>query len=441
MKYNNLYYSILFGLILIFFGLTTTNGQANIQYDHRKEINKYKSFEDMQIYLKYGLEQNEANSIYKSLSTKHKTLLKTNSNFVLSSEIIEITPPWGDPSKDKSEYSYNENGINTQVLRSAWDNNDWVIRGRGNLTYDELFREIELLNEVWENSKWKDWFKQTTSYHSNGQVLEVVGYFKFTAVWETSSRQTNIFDDNNILVESLFEWANGSSWTPSSKTEYKYDENGKLVEEIYLYNENGAWNTSEKYILSYDEFGNIAETLTKMWNGSSWDDSYKQIFSYGENQQLLTTLGYIRENNIWRNNTRWMNTYDENNNNTESLFEQNWDGSGWQLFEKTTREFNNQVTEVEDNFFSLPTEYSIAQNYPNPFNPTTTISYSIPENKYVTLSIYDALGKEIAVLDNGFRIAGNYSHTFDASNLSSGMYFFTIRSGNFVQTKKMLLMK
>ena len=89
----------------------------------------------------------------------------------------------------------------------------------------------------------------------------------------------------------------------------------------------------------------------------------------------------------------------------------------------------------------LPEKYNLNQNYPNPFNPTTTISYSIPENEYVTLSIYDALGKEVAVLDNGFRTAGNYSHTFDASDLSSGMYFYTIRSGNFVQTKKMLLMK
>ncbi len=89
----------------------------------------------------------------------------------------------------------------------------------------------------------------------------------------------------------------------------------------------------------------------------------------------------------------------------------------------------------------LPETYNLNQNYPNPFNPTTTISYSIPSDGNVSLIIYDALGSEVAVLDNGFRTAGNYSHTFDASNLSSGMYFYTIRSGNFVQTKKMLLMK
>ncbi len=96
--------------------------------------------------------------------------------------------------------------------------------------------------------------------------------------------------------------------------------------------------------------------------------------------------------------------------------------------------------EVEINLGS-PNNFELAQNYPNPFNPTTSISYSIPNDALVTLAIYDALGKEVAVLENGFRTAGNYSHTFDASNLSSGMYFYTIRSGNFVQTKKMLLMK
>ncbi len=84
----------------------------------------------------------------------------------------------------------------------------------------------------------------------------------------------------------------------------------------------------------------------------------------------------------------------------------------------------------------LPETYNLNQNYPNPFNPTTTISYSIPENEYVTLSIYDALGKEVAVLDNGFRTAGNYSHTFDASKLSSGMYFYTIRSWKLCSDKE-----
>ncbi len=98
-------------------------------------------------------------------------------------------------------------------------------------------------------------------------------------------------------------------------------------------------------------------------------------------------------------------------------------------------------TSVKETFGVIPVGYSLNQNYPNPFNPSTTISYSIPNDGFVSLSIYDALGSEVAVLDNGFRSAGNYSYSFDASDLSSGMYFYKIQSGNFVQTKKMLLMK
>ncbi|MCB9250453.1 MAG: T9SS type A sorting domain-containing protein [Ignavibacteriales bacterium] len=69
------------------------------------------------------------------------------------------------------------------------------------------------------------------------------------------------------------------------------------------------------------------------------------------------------------------------------------------------------------------------------------MSYSIPEDGFVTLNIYDVLGKQVAVLENDFKPAGNYKYSFDATNFSSGLYFYTIKSGKFLQTKKMLLMK
>jgi uncharacterized protein YkwD len=89
----------------------------------------------------------------------------------------------------------------------------------------------------------------------------------------------------------------------------------------------------------------------------------------------------------------------------------------------------------------LPQNYVLEQNYPNPFNPTTSLSYSIPSDGNVTFTIFDVLGNEVSKLENGYKSAGTYSYNFDASELSSGMYFYTIRSGKFVQTKKMLLMK
>jgi hypothetical protein len=93
----------------------------------------------------------------------------------------------------------------------------------------------------------------------------------------------------------------------------------------------------------------------------------------------------------------------------------------------------------------------LEQNYPNPFNPSTQINYSIKENGFVTLRVYDIVGKEIATLVNEDKEAGTYSVSFsakggsafggNASNLASGIYFYQLKSGNFISTKKMLLIK
>jgi len=97
---------------------------------------------------------------------------------------------------------------------------------------------------------------------------------------------------------------------------------------------------------------------------------------------------------------------------------------------------------VEDNKLNvIPTEFSISQNYPNPFNPTTTIAYSLPKNNFVALKIYDLLGREVATLVNEEKPAGNYEVDFNAANLSSGVYFYRISAGNFVETKKMILLR
>ncbi|MBK6915050.1 MAG: T9SS type A sorting domain-containing protein [Ignavibacteriales bacterium] len=89
----------------------------------------------------------------------------------------------------------------------------------------------------------------------------------------------------------------------------------------------------------------------------------------------------------------------------------------------------------------IPTDFSISQNYPNPFNPNTNISYSIPENAFVTLKIYDVLGNEVEVLINEQKESGNYQIDFNASELSSGIYYYTLTAGNFTSTKKMSLIK
>ncbi len=91
----------------------------------------------------------------------------------------------------------------------------------------------------------------------------------------------------------------------------------------------------------------------------------------------------------------------------------------------------------------MPSTFKLAQNYPNPFNPSTVINYQLPVSGHVSLKVYDMLGREVATLVDEFQNAGTYNSQFSILNsqLSSGIYFYTIRAGNFVQTKKMMLLK
>jgi len=98
----------------------------------------------------------------------------------------------------------------------------------------------------------------------------------------------------------------------------------------------------------------------------------------------------------------------------------------------------SEVIEVEVN---APAEYTLAQNYPNPFNPSTRISYSIPADAFVHLSVFNSIGQKIADLVNQEVKAGNHDVIFNAASLSSGIYYYKIDADGFTSTKKMILLR
>jgi len=102
--------------------------------------------------------------------------------------------------------------------------------------------------------------------------------------------------------------------------------------------------------------------------------------------------------------------------------------------------FRTILTSVEQ-IPGLPTEFALQQNYPNPFNPLTTVAFSIPEQVGVTLRVYDILGREVATLVNDTLKPGEYGAQFDASGLSSGVYFYRLTAGSYVAIKKMSLLR
>ncbi len=124
--------------------------------------------------------------------------------------------------------------------------------------------------------------------------------------------------------------------------------------------------------------------------------------------------------------------------NLADVFQFKFEGNG-DIYLDNIYFYRNTPTSVDEDV--IPLNYSLLQNYPNPFNPTTSIKYSVSNNEYVSLKVYDILGNEVANLVNEQKSAGNYSVNFEASNLASGLYIYKIQAGSFNQVRKMMLLK
>lgn len=106
-----------------------------------------------------------------------------------------------------------------------------------------------------------------------------------------------------------------------------------------------------------------------------------------------------------------------------------------------TRPLSEMITGVRSQEQEIPSQCALEQNYPNPFNPTTVISYQLPMASRVNLTVYDVLGREVAMLMDQRQSVGTYSITFDAGSLPSGVYFYRLQAGAFTETKKLMLLK
>jgi hypothetical protein len=240
---------------------------------------------------------------------------------------------------------------------------------------------------------------------------------------------------------------NTNTWgnQATSFTMEVFDQNGSTVNSKFYLTDPYAGKPSKPQYLQVTVYNTGINSHPKL----TWDANL-------ESDVQSASPGYLIERKI--NSGAWSQIATVSGTTTEYIdYAINYTGSGpniayYKIRAKDTQGLISVYSDINSIHYGdawkigaeqeeVVSEYSLQQNYPNPFNPTTTISYSIPKNGLVTMKVYDILGIEVAELVNEVKEIGNYSVTFNASELPSGIYFYTLTSGNFIATKKLILLK
>ncbi|MBK7631925.1 MAG: T9SS type A sorting domain-containing protein [Ignavibacteriales bacterium] len=183
----------------------------------------------------------------------------------------------------------------------------------------------------------------------------------------------------------------------------------------------------------------MIDYISQFWHSvNGWTNQQKWILSYSTDNQLLDWTTQFWYTTQWENYIRLRSVYDTNGNMVIYAWE-NWENSAWQNHIQLLFTYV-PITNVEEENIKLD-QFSLSQNYPNPFNPSTKISWQSPTSGWQTLKIYDVLGNEIVTLVNEYKSTGSYEIEFDASGLTSGVYFYKLQVESFIETKKMILLR
>lgn len=163
-------------------------------------------------------------------------------------------------------------------------------------------------------------------------------------------------------------------------------------------------------------------------------------FAGSENHQKYEVF-YIKQNWIPGITYYGATMYDLDNDGNEEIIisMQNYPNTGHRLLSAIYK--SDSTTNVIQEISEIPENFLLYQNYPNPFNPTTIISWTSPKDGFVTLKVYDVLGREVATLVNEYKSAGEHTIDFNAKELSSGVYIYRIQIGDYIQARSLILQK
>ena len=262
--------------------------------------------------------------------------------------------------------------------------------------------------QQWQSSAWVNRMKTAYTY-SGGNETEAVTQAYAGGIWTNSSKVLYTYNASNLKTQEVHQTGAGTLWNNSSKYDYSYNGSGNRTLSIY-----SEWSTS----------WTAMEADTTKWSGDDETEIVHNHFHDG-----------------WLSRTQF--SYDANHNGILDL-SQEWSDGNWVNTSRAVYVYQTLAVEIDNG--QMPSVFELKQNYPNPFNPLTVIRYSLSRRSPVEIAVFNLLGQEVKRLENGLQPAGVYETTWDGTNrtgekVASGIYFYRIKAGDNVETRRMLLLK
>lgn len=401
-------------------------------------------------------------------------------------------------SDDDYFYPNNKSNISSDFIRldSLITNS---IQGSGHkliFHYNENAKISDWLTLFNFGEGWENVFNNKRYFDLNNNLIcEIeLAWSSNSNNWDSLHRQTYFYDEGNLFYSDRQFFQEGQ-WINLARYYYSFDENGNLIDMLFQNWSDNKWQY--RNLVSYYYTNKLDSTLLQSWDGVMWQNYWKTIFYYKENEIDLDSLVAKKwTGSTWLNNVKREIVNDENHNQIEKI-EKIWENDNWQnsiryftsynkfdlmeneqcklwqnnqwldgdaaiLFENSEdirvafitnnlSVYYSEMVSVHSELTSNPTGFSLSQNYPNPFNPSTTIQFTTGSRQFVTLKIFDVLGNEISTLVNEEKEPGTYSIEFSAKDgsasggnayeLPSGIYFYRFEAGNYIATRKMILLR
>ncbi|NHZ84780.1 MAG: T9SS type A sorting domain-containing protein [Planctomycetia bacterium] len=408
----------------------------------------------------------------------------TDSFYDQSGRPTEITEQiWEDnkwKNSSKMEYEYapakTKAGDFIDVIKIVfylWISGAWSYNGYEAWTYDTNGNLTEILSHDSNgNPFWRSTYTGPfVNYNSTVWLQESYN----NGVWSNAWRSTYTYDQNGCVTEEIWEWSNGSAWSYWNRVQKYYSQGCCPDRWVFTYWSGSAWVIY--YMAAFTYANCMTDIVPFAFAWSYWGYYYpcnptlvlmgptangtdmtsvdsREEYTYN-NCLLLTYIIYnyaISQAIQQQTNYTYgqlpgkvISTYDNSNQRMTSQVTQLNNGTNlvnstrsWYSYEGLTLSAESEV--------GIPTDFSLKQNYPNPFNPSTTITFDLSEETDVKISIYDMTGRLVRELVNQTMTVGSKTINWDGMDevgnpVSGGVYFYNLQTGDYSQTKKMVLMK